>query len=237
MAATVTGVLLTGVHASRPSSGVNAGTLYSCTTHSLIYQTSDTGSTWATWANLSGSGMTNPMSAVGDIIQGTTAGAPADLAAPLAGKVLTGAGVTTPLVYAYPPGYQLAYAEFTSPVTVTANSEATATSLVSAGAVSFDGSTRVKIEVYAPWANDGGASDFLEIVLYDGSSSIGRMWGIELLAANLFFPVTASRFLTPSNASHTYSARAYRNAASGTVSVGAGGAGNLMPGYIQITVA
>lgn len=54
MAATVAGVLLTGVHASRPSSGVSVGTLYSCTTHSLVYQTSDTGSTWTTWASLAG---------------------------------------------------------------------------------------------------------------------------------------------------------------------------------------
>ncbi len=49
MSATVAGVLLTGNHASRPSSGVSAGTLYACSTHSLIYQTSDTGSTWATY--------------------------------------------------------------------------------------------------------------------------------------------------------------------------------------------
>jgi len=52
MAATVSGVLLTGNHASRPTSGLQAGTLYACSTHSLIYQTSDTGSTWATWATL-----------------------------------------------------------------------------------------------------------------------------------------------------------------------------------------
>lgn len=56
MAATVAGILLTGIHASRPSSGVSAGTLYSCTTHNLVYQTSDTGSTWGTWATLGTSG-------------------------------------------------------------------------------------------------------------------------------------------------------------------------------------
>lgn len=60
MAATVTGILLTGNHAGRPSSGVSAGTLYSCTTHGLIYQTSDTGSTWATWATLGGTAYTPP---------------------------------------------------------------------------------------------------------------------------------------------------------------------------------
>lgn len=54
MAATVTGVLLGGVHASRPSSGVSVGTLFSCTTHGLVYQTTDTGTTWTTWATLGG---------------------------------------------------------------------------------------------------------------------------------------------------------------------------------------
>lgn len=56
MAATVTGILLTGNHAGRPSSGLQAGTLYACSTHSLIYQTSDTGSTWGTWATLGETG-------------------------------------------------------------------------------------------------------------------------------------------------------------------------------------
>jgi hypothetical protein len=48
--------LLTGIHSARPAaSAVPAGTLYSCTTHSLIYQ-SDGTSTWSTYATLGGSG-------------------------------------------------------------------------------------------------------------------------------------------------------------------------------------
>jgi len=44
--------LPTGDHASRPAaSAVPQGTLYSCTTHSLIYQ-SDGTSAWTTWATL-----------------------------------------------------------------------------------------------------------------------------------------------------------------------------------------
>lgn len=54
MAATVSGVLLYGVHGSRPSSGVATGTLYACSTHGLVYQTTDNGATWVTWATLSG---------------------------------------------------------------------------------------------------------------------------------------------------------------------------------------
>lgn len=46
--------LLEGDHASRPAaSAVPEGTLYSCTTHSLVYQ-SDGVSTWSTWATLGG---------------------------------------------------------------------------------------------------------------------------------------------------------------------------------------
>lgn len=45
----------TGDHASRPSaSAVGKGGLYSCTTHSLVYQTD--GSSWSTWATLGSSG-------------------------------------------------------------------------------------------------------------------------------------------------------------------------------------
>lgn len=46
----------TGIHASRPAaSAVGSGGLYSCTTHSLVYQTD--GSSWTTWATLgTGSG-------------------------------------------------------------------------------------------------------------------------------------------------------------------------------------
>lgn len=41
----------TGIHASRPAaSAVGKGGLYSCTTHSLVYQTD--GSSWTTWATL-----------------------------------------------------------------------------------------------------------------------------------------------------------------------------------------
>lgn len=45
--------LLEGDHASRPAAtAVPDGTLYSCTDHSLVYQSD--GATWATWATLGG---------------------------------------------------------------------------------------------------------------------------------------------------------------------------------------
>lgn len=53
---TMPGMLLKGDHASRPTaSTVGKGTLYACSDHKLIYQTTD-GSTWVTWADATGSG-------------------------------------------------------------------------------------------------------------------------------------------------------------------------------------
>lgn len=51
VATTLDGVMLTGNHAGRPAaSAVAKGTLYSCTTHSLVYQSD--ASSWSTWATL-----------------------------------------------------------------------------------------------------------------------------------------------------------------------------------------
>ncbi len=55
--ATLPVVLGTGIHSARPAaSAVGAGGLYSCTEHSLVYQTD--GSSWTTWATLGGTAPT-----------------------------------------------------------------------------------------------------------------------------------------------------------------------------------
>lgn len=131
---------------------------------------------------------------------------------------------------------ELAYAEFTSPVSITATVEASADSVVSAGAVTFDGSTEVFVEFFCPAARPAAsASVSLEVWLFDGSSSIGRIALINSQAANnANTPVEGRRRLTPSAASHTYSVRATVTSGTGSVTAGAGGAGNYVPGYIRI---
>lgn len=57
--------LLTGDHASRPSaSAVPEGTLYSCTTHDLVYQS--TAGSWGTWLT-AGGGSVAALDDVGDV--------------------------------------------------------------------------------------------------------------------------------------------------------------------------
>src|SRR5262245_27841866 len=72
--------LLTGTHAARPAaSAVPAGTLYSCTTHGLVYQSD--GASWSTWATLTGNVAADPIiDAKGDLIVGTAADTAARLA-------------------------------------------------------------------------------------------------------------------------------------------------------------
>lgn len=181
----------------------------------------------------------SPMTTAGDLIIGGASGTRTRLAAgATSGHVLTSTGsASAPSWQAAAGGgsTELAYVEFTANVAITATTEATANSVVSAGALSFNGSTRVKIEFYAEYVlAASGASLFL--ILYDGSSSIGILgqYGNGVL---VFGGANVSRFLTPSNASHTYSVRAYGAASSNSVNAGAGGSGNAMPGYIRITTA
>jgi len=124
------------------------------------------------------------------------------------------------------------YVEFTSGVTITATTEATANTVVTANALSADGSTKYAIEFYAEYVL-APSSVSIFLCLYDGSSSIGIVGQIGN-GVLVIGPMMFVRRLTPSNASHTYSVRAYVGSGSGTVNGGAGGSGNPIPGYIRI---
>lgn len=132
-------------------------------------------------------------------------------------------------------GFEKDYAQFTSPVTVSATSEATADTIVTGNSVAYDGSTVVMVEFYAPYFDSSGGARILTIVLYDGSSSIGKLGVILTLSGTIEMGSTLQRRLTPSNASHTYSVRGYINTGTAPVGAGAGGSTNYMPGFIRIT--
>lgn len=72
---TLPGLLDVGTHAARPAaSAVGSGGLYSCTDHSLVYQTD--GANWTTWASLAGTGSVATdaiWDAAGDLAVGTGA--------------------------------------------------------------------------------------------------------------------------------------------------------------------
>lgn len=132
---------------------------------------------------------------------------------------------------------ELDYTEITSSASISATSEATANTVVTAGAIAFDGSTVVDIEFYSSTARpDASTGAILTVYLYDGSSSIGTMALMRSQAANNGNQPMGllRRRLTPSSASHTYSIRASVSTGTGTISAGAGGSGNNMPAFIRI---
>jgi len=153
--------------------------------------------------------------AAGDLAIGTGANTAAALTKGAAGTVPT-AGAST-LAYAFPPGHEYDYAVNTaSDPSVTATSAATANTLATGNAVAYDGSTVVLMDIYCPAAlSPSGQS--CRIVLYDGSSllydTVGWL-GSSSGTANVSFHGFA-RF-TPTNATHTYSIRAYVSSGTAT---------------------
>lgn len=144
---------------------------------------------------------------------------------------------TTHTQFAYPPGYEYDYHEFTSPTTISSTTEAGAFQIRDAAAITFDGATAVMIEFYAPYFTTATSGDQLVLCLYDGSSSIGLI-GSGQATTGYSNEIYVRRRITPSAATHTYSIRGYRVGTSNiTVGAGLGGVGAYEPGFIKITKA
>lgn len=131
------------------------------------------------------------------------------------------------------------YTQFTASVTIASTTEGTPTTIVSASAHSFDGSTLVCVEFFAPGSvcNPVAGSGFI-LDLYDGGTSLGRIAIVQNPSASsgINVPLFGRRFLTPSNASHTYSVGGWSfSSANPVVTAGAGGTTTALPGYIRIT--
>ena len=132
----------------------------------------------------------------------------------------------------YPPGYEIAYVEFATSTTVSATTSATAQAIVSAGAITFDG-TACLIEYFGPF-HSCAATATLNVDLYlDGSFVSNGIIGILTFTTAGTAPLCIRRKVTPSAGSHTYEIRMHRGTANWTVDATAGG--GLQPGYIRIT--
>jgi hypothetical protein len=132
---------------------------------------------------------------------------------------------------------ELAYVEFTASVTISATTEATANTIVTAAAVTFDGVTPVIIEFFAPYVSTAATAAAAVIVnLFDGASAIGALGNLTnpTGTGGLNAPMRLARRLTPSAAAHTYGFRAFAGGGNGGVGAGPGGSGAYMPGFIRI---
>jgi hypothetical protein len=137
----------------------------------------------------------------------------------------------------YVAGHVFAHNQFTSNVTVAATSEATATTIVTASSVAFDGATSVEVEFFSPDVQLGAnaAGNALILVLYQDGVPAGFYSAVASGGTTtLNMPVRPSRRLTPAAGVRTYSVRAYRTNADCVVRGGAGGTGAYVPGFVRI---
>lgn len=140
-----------------------------------------------------------------------------------------------------PPGFEFDYVERTSNLTITATSAATAQALIDGNAVTYDGATRILIQVFVPFISCTNAGEQSFIDIWDGATDLGICIDIQGVtgASENALTCIAGRFLTPSAGSHTYHAKTWKSAGAGFSEVvcGAGGAGLRLPAWLRITKA
>lgn len=123
---------------------------------------------------------------------------------------------------------------FVAPVPITATSEATAQTIVTAPAASYDGVTEVEVEFFCPYVSHSGGNGVILFIVHDGTASVGHIAGQSSpTASTRYLGPRASAFLTPSG-SVTYSIRAYTGGGTGTVGADVGGSGLYVPGFLRI---
>ena len=132
---------------------------------------------------------------------------------------------------------EIAYAEITSPVTVSATTAASANDVVSSGAVSYV-AARIKIEFFAPYITvAGSAGSFTVISLWDDTTDLGLINtvghgnGTQAMQLGVYIAV----YLTPSAGSHTYQIKSWRVTANGSIETGTNNITTDMPAYIRIS--
>lgn len=174
---------------------------------------------------------------IGNTGGGSGLGAVVLSGAAAAGQVID-ATSSTAATWQFPPGYELSYQQVTTSTSITATTEAGATTIVTADAITFDGATVALVDFFSPQVTVPSGSEMV-VVLYDGSSSIGFFGDVNATAGGANqTALRLTRRITPSNASHTYSVRAYRTTSNCTVFGGAGNTnGVYQPAFVRITKA
>jgi hypothetical protein len=131
------------------------------------------------------------------------------------------------------PATELAYAQFTTAVTVPVVAEASAVTVVSAGSVTYSAQPIV-IEFFAAAIAVAATPAQVVCNLWDGGADLGRIGGIiNPGTAQQFVPAMLRRRLTPTAGAHTYIVKAWAASAAGTIY----GNTPYVPGFIRIARA
>lgn len=131
--------------------------------------------------------------------------------------------------------HEVAYVEFTSPVTANSVIETNPQFVVTSGTVTYS-AVPTLIEFFCPGLALGGSSNTHGLSLWDSGSDLGRLLdGTIVSSAAGVYPAFFTRRLTPSAASHVYRIGIWSNSATNFIAeAGAGGASTKLPGYIRV---
>jgi hypothetical protein len=116
------------------------------------------------------------------------------------------------LEWALPEGYEVAVAEVTTDVTVTATVEASSDTIISLGAVTYTAVPHIFEFYYSTFTCSGNPAAVI-LALFDGTTEINRIWQANgNLATSQLIPGQTIRLrLTPSAGSHTYIIKSFRS--------------------------
>jgi hypothetical protein len=142
-------------------------------------------------------------------------------------------------------GTEIAYSQITAPVNVVSTNEATGTTIISPGAVTFDGAA-VMCQFHGRLVLSTAitGTDLLFVCLFEGATQIQRLGGLvsnvaQAISTPCFESATLDFFFrfTPTAGAHTYTVTAFVNSTTGTPSIRAdvGGAGGDGPAFVRFT--
>lgn len=138
-----------------------------------------------------------------------------------------------------PRGKLLNYTQSTGSVSIVSTTEATGTTILSPGAITFDGTAvLVELQVTARLPT-GAVGNFLRLSLFEGATQITRLISLTTLqTAAVDDRVAYAHFVfTPTAASHTYTITGMVTSTTGTPLAfgGAGGTGGNPPMFVRFT--
>lgn len=137
----------------------------------------------------------------------------------------------------YPPGFEINYTQATASVTVASTTEATGTTILSPGAIVFDG-TPVLLHFFCMRVNTNTVlGNGVTLSLFEGATQITRLGLMVTVAAQTqLAPWSLFYRFTPTAASHTYTLTAFStNANDAQFECGSGGTGAQSPMFVRFT--
>lgn len=139
-------------------------------------------------------------------------------------------------------GAEISYSQITAPVNITSTTEATGTTIISPGAISFSGAA-VVVHFFAPYiaTTTNAVNQGVIVSLFEGATQITRLCSAftQSTTSGRLESISGVYRFTPSAGSHTYTVTAFTASTVGTprVQAGPGGTGADSPAFLRFTYA